>query len=129
LRIALVMAALLNFVCACIEVVTGAKVSSSIQDVVPNIANGDPTLALIVGGLIGAILSSLMTWYFGTPCSSTHALISAIAGSAIIEVYMGTAKDQVDWSIVVGEAGYQSHRFSSVRQRCLVHDGHRRGSA
>lgn len=100
LRVALVMAALLNFVGAYIGAVTGAKVSSTIQDVVPNIPTGAPALALIGGALVGAIGWNLLTWYFGIPSSSTHALIGAVAGSAIVGVWIGVAEDAVNWSIL-----------------------------
>jgi len=100
LKVALVMAALLNFVGAYIGAVTGAKVSSTIQDVVPNIPTGAPALALIGGALVGAIAWNLLTWYFGIPSSSTHALIGAVTGSALIGVWIGVAEDAVNWSIL-----------------------------
>jgi inorganic phosphate transporter, PiT family len=41
------------------------------------------TLAVILGGLIGAIAWDLITWYFGLPTSSSHALIGGYAGAAV----------------------------------------------
>jgi PiT family inorganic phosphate transporter len=41
------------------------------------------TLAVILGGLIGAITWDLITWYFGLPTSSSHALIGGYAGAAV----------------------------------------------
>ena len=41
------------------------------------------TFAVILGGLIGAIVWDLITWYFGLPTSSSHALIGGYAGAAI----------------------------------------------
>jgi PiT family inorganic phosphate transporter len=41
------------------------------------------TLAVIFSGLFGAILWDLITWYFGLPTSSSHALIGGYAGAAI----------------------------------------------
>jgi PiT family inorganic phosphate transporter len=38
---------------------------------------------VILGGLLGAILWNLLTWYFGIPSSSSHALIGGYAGSAV----------------------------------------------
>lgn len=100
LKVALVMAALLNFVGAYIGAITGAKVSSTIQEVVPDIPTGAPALALIGGALVGAIGWNLVTWYLGIPSSSTHALIGAVAGSAVVGVWIGVAEDQVNWSIL-----------------------------
>src|SRR4051794_11321484 len=41
------------------------------------------TLAVIFAGLIGAIVWDLITWYFGLPTSSSHALIGGYAGAAV----------------------------------------------
>jgi len=41
------------------------------------------TFAVILGGLIGAIVWDLITWYFGLPTSSSHALIGGYAGAAV----------------------------------------------
>jgi PiT family inorganic phosphate transporter len=38
---------------------------------------------VILGGLLGAIIWNLFTWYFGIPSSSSHALIGGYAGSAV----------------------------------------------
>jgi inorganic phosphate transporter, PiT family len=44
------------------------------------------TYAVILGGLIGAIVWDLITWYYGLPTSSSHALIGGYAGAAIAKV-------------------------------------------
>ena len=41
------------------------------------------TFAVILSGLIGAIVWDLITWYFGLPTSSSHALIGGYAGAAV----------------------------------------------
>src|SRR5436309_4804040 len=41
------------------------------------------TLAVILSGLAGAIVWDLITWYFGLPTSSSHALIGGYAGAAV----------------------------------------------
>ena len=41
------------------------------------------TQSVILSGLIGAIVWDLITWYYGLPTSSSHALIGAYAGAAI----------------------------------------------
>ena len=38
---------------------------------------------VILGGLLGAITWNLITWYFGIPSSSTHALVGGYAGAAV----------------------------------------------
>ena len=39
---------------------------------------------IILAGLIGAIIWDIITWYFGLPSSSSHALIGGLIGSALI---------------------------------------------
>src|SRR4029453_9717657 len=41
------------------------------------------SLAVIFGGLAGAIVWDLITWFFGLPTSSSHALIGGYAGAAV----------------------------------------------
>src|SRR5947208_16038692 len=41
------------------------------------------TFAVIFAGLVGAIVWDLITWYFGLPTSSSHALIGGYAGAAV----------------------------------------------
>jgi inorganic phosphate transporter, PiT family len=42
------------------------------------------TVDVIFAGLIGAIIWDLITWYFGLPSSSSHALIGGLVGSALL---------------------------------------------
>src|SRR3954464_7211503 len=41
------------------------------------------TLVVVFSGLVGAIVWNLLTWWFGIPSSSSHALIGGIIGAAI----------------------------------------------
>src|SRR6187455_861055 len=41
------------------------------------------TYSVILAGLIGAIIWNLITWYWGLPTSSSHALIGGYAGAAV----------------------------------------------
>src|SRR5439155_23213988 len=76
--LAVVWAAVFNFVAF---LIFGTKVASTIAKGVV-----DPevfTLGLVFAGLIGAIVWDLITWYFGLPTSSSHALIGGMAGAAV----------------------------------------------
>ena len=42
------------------------------------------TVLVVTAGLIGAIVWNLITWYFGLPSSSSHALIGGLIGSALV---------------------------------------------
>jgi len=48
------------------------------------------TYGVILGGLLGAILWNLITWYFGLPTSSSHALFGGYAGAAIARAGFGS---------------------------------------
>jgi inorganic phosphate transporter, PiT family len=47
------------------------------------------TLWVVLAGLVGAITWNLLTWYFGLPTSSSHALVGAYAGAAIAKAGWG----------------------------------------
>ncbi len=47
---------------------------------------------LIFAALIGAIFWNLLTWYYGIPSSSSHALIGGLAGAAIVRGGIATLK-------------------------------------
>ena len=78
--VAIGFAALLNFVGAFISISVAATVA---KDVV-NAEVITPTI--VFAGLIGAIAWNLITWYFGLPSSSSHALIGGVVGSAVAAV-------------------------------------------
>jgi len=50
------------------------------------------TLDVIVSALVGAILWNLITWYFGIPGSSSHALIGGMVGAVIVGAGMDAIK-------------------------------------
>jgi PiT family inorganic phosphate transporter len=76
-QVAIGIASLLNFVGAFISISVAATVA---KDVV----NADViTPTIVFAGLIGAIAWNLVTWYFGLPSSSSHALIGGVVGSAV----------------------------------------------
>lgn len=50
------------------------------------------TLGVILSALVGAILWNLITWYFGIPGSSSHALIGGMVGAVTIAVGFGAIK-------------------------------------
>ena len=49
---------------------------------------------LILAALVGAIVWNLLTWYYGLPSSSSHALIGGLAGAGIAKAGLGT----LQWS-------------------------------
>ena len=77
-RIALVMAAVMNFVGAFL----GQEVAKTVSDVIEP-PKGNSGLIIVIAGLVGAITWNLVTWYFGLPSSSSHALIGGLVGTGI----------------------------------------------
>ena len=79
-RIAVGYAAILNFAGAFISLEVAATVAKDVVDA------GAITTSVIFAGLIGAISWNLVTWYFGLPSSSSHALIGGVVGATIAAV-------------------------------------------
>ena len=50
------------------------------------VSPGAITLPVIAGGLVGAIIWDLVTWYMGLPTSSSHALVAGFAGAAMMHM-------------------------------------------
>src|SRR5260221_5048068 len=75
---AVVWAAFFNFVAA---FTFGTAVASTVGAGMIDIKI--VTFAVIFGGLAGAIIWDLITWYFGLPTSSSHALVGGYAGAAV----------------------------------------------
>jgi PiT family inorganic phosphate transporter len=81
---AVIWAAFFNFVAA---FVFGTAVARTVGSGMVDITI--VTSSVILAGLFGAIVWDLITWYFGLPTSSSHALIGGYAGAAVAKV--GTA--------------------------------------
>src|SRR4051812_47854630 len=77
-RLAVAYASVLNFAGAFLSIAVAATIA---QDVVASDAIS-PTV--VFAGLIGAIAWNLITWYYGLPSSSSHALIGGVVGAAFV---------------------------------------------
>jgi PiT family inorganic phosphate transporter len=87
-RVAVLGAAVLNFAGAFVSFEVAATVAKGI--VIPDVI----TLEVVLAGLVGAITWDLITWYFGLPTSSSHALIGGVAGSALA----ANGADVIQWA-------------------------------
>jgi inorganic phosphate transporter, PiT family len=81
---AVVWAAFFNFVAF---LIFGTTVAETIGHGMIKIDTVTPRV--IFAGLLGAICWNLITWYFGLPSSSSHALIGGYAGAAIVNAGFG----------------------------------------
>ena len=80
---AVIMAASMNFI--------GAMVSTGVAKTIGGDIVSSPGVVdekIIIAALIGAITWNLLTWYFGIPSSSSHALIGGLIGAVLISVGM-----------------------------------------
>ncbi|MBA2954584.1 inorganic phosphate transporter [Nocardioides sp. MAH-18] len=91
-KVALILAAVMNFVGALL----GQEVAHTVSEVISP-PEGTHGLVVILGGLLGAITWNLITWYFGLPSSSSHALIGGMVGAAIA----AGGVDLVHWATIV----------------------------
>lgn len=90
-RIAIIMAAVLNFLGA----LTSEKVAKTISK---GLVNGSIEQYVIVAALLAAIIWDLITWYLGIPCSSSHALIGGLVGASIVYAW---SLEKVIWKGVL----------------------------
>jgi PiT family inorganic phosphate transporter len=92
-RLAILIAAILNFVGAFLSLKVAATIASGIVDA--NLI----TLQVVFAGLVGAILWNLLTWWFGLPSSSSHALIGGVVGAMLA----ASGPDAIDIDGLVGK--------------------------
>ncbi|MEO3786990.1 inorganic phosphate transporter [Actinocorallia sp. B10E7] len=77
-RAALLMAAIMNLLGAFV----GVGVAKTIADILPDL-QGLSGLGVVFAALAGAIIWNLITWWFGLPSSSSHALIGGLVGAGV----------------------------------------------
>jgi PiT family inorganic phosphate transporter len=92
-RVAVALSAVLNVVGAFLSLTVAATIAKGIvdQDVV--------TLSVVFGGLVGGILWNLVTWYFGLPSSSSHALIGGLVGAVLV----AAGASGVEWAGLISK--------------------------
>lgn len=79
-RIALALAGVMNFVGAFLGTKVADTVGKGIIAAPPQTSAG---LVVVMAGLLGAITWNIITWYYGLPSSSSHALIGGLVGAAL----------------------------------------------
>ena len=107
-KAAVALSAILNLVGAFLSIQVALTVSNKIISIqgpngapVPGLM-GVPMLVIILCGLVGGILWNLLTWLFGLPSSSSHALFGGLIGATIAALGVGGVKwDGVVSSIVL----------------------------
>ncbi len=92
-KVAVGLSAVLNLVGAFLSLSVAATIAKGI-------VNADlVTLNVVFAGLVGAIIWNVATWYFGTPSSSSHALIGGVVGAMLVHA----GSSSIKWSGVFGK--------------------------
>ncbi|MFJ9853629.1 anion permease [Streptomyces sp. NPDC101150] len=78
-RAALAMAAVMNLAGAFL----GSGVAKTVSEGLIATPHGDRGMGILFAALLGAVVWNLVTWYFGLPSSSSHALFGGMVGAAL----------------------------------------------
>src|SRR6476646_3897096 len=97
-RVAVTVAALLNFAGAFLSLKVATTIAKGI------VSSSDTTLNIVFAALIGAIAWNLITWYFGIPSSSSHALIGGLVGAT----WAASGSSAVHWHGLVSNVIIQA---------------------
>lgn len=76
-RAAIIMAAVLNFAGAMVSTKVAATIGKGIVD------KDNVTQMVVLAGILGAIIWDIVTWYYGLPSSSSHAIIGGLMGAVM----------------------------------------------
>ncbi|MFF5234067.1 anion permease [Dactylosporangium sp. NPDC000521] len=96
-RTGLIMAALGNFAGAHL----GGQVAKTVGSGIIHPPSGMSGLGIVFAGVVGAIAWNLITWYFGIPSSSSHALVGGLVGASLGAMLLGVDDATVLWSGIV----------------------------
>ncbi len=93
--VAILMCAVLNF--------AGALVSTNVAKTIAKglVETHSATQSVILAAIIGAIVWNVVTWYFGIPNSSSHALIGGLVGAVLIHAGTNAVLWKGIWEKVV----------------------------
>ena len=98
-RFAVFWAAFFNFIAMFIF---APKVANTISKIVIIDASDPAFMYVVLAGLIGAIFWDLVTWWFGLPTSSSHALIGGLMGAGLAYKGMGI----IHWQKIIQTATF-----------------------
>jgi inorganic phosphate transporter, PiT family len=99
-KLAVAWAAFFNFIAAFL---LGTAVAKTIGSGMIQV--GEVTQYVVISGLLGAIVWDLLTWWWGLPTSSSHALIGGYAGAAVM---------RSGWHVIIASGWYKTLIFIVV---------------
>ncbi len=95
-KVAVAMAAVLNLVGA----LTGTAVAKTVGAGL--VETAAVTQVTVISAFLAAILWDLLTWYFGMPTSSSHAILSSILGAAVATAGTGIIIQKGVYKVFIG---------------------------
>jgi PiT family inorganic phosphate transporter len=95
-RVAVAVAAVLNLVGAFLSTEVAKTISGGLIREGEGVQVGAD---IVFAGLIGAIVWNILTWYFGLPSSSSHALFGGLVGAALVGAGLGA----IDYGVLLGK--------------------------
>ena len=95
-KVAVTVAAVLNLVGAFLSTEVAKTISGGLIREDQGVTVGAD---IVFAGLIGAIVWNVLTWYFGLPSSSSHALFGGLVGAAVIGAGFGS----IDYGVLLGK--------------------------
>jgi inorganic phosphate transporter, PiT family len=98
-RTAVLWAAFFNFVAM---FVFPAKVAATISEIVKIKASDPDFIYVVLCGLIGAVVWDLLTWWWGLPTSSSHALIGGVTGAGLAH----GGSEVIQWKKIISTAEF-----------------------
>lgn len=98
-RLAVLWAAFFNFIAM---FVFAPKVANTVSKIVIIDSSNSAFIYVVLAGLLGAIVWDLITWWFGLPTSSSHALIGGLTGAGLM--YKGP--DVIRWEKIIQTATF-----------------------
>jgi PiT family inorganic phosphate transporter len=95
-KVAVLMAAILNMVGALSGTAVAATVGKGL------VTAASVTQITVVSALVSAIIWDIITWYFGLPTSSSHAILSSIVGASIATAGTGVIIQKGVYKVLIG---------------------------
>ncbi|MDI6801139.1 MAG: inorganic phosphate transporter [Thermodesulfovibrionales bacterium] len=95
-KVAVIMAAVLNFAGALAGTAVAKTVGAGLVDA------ASVTQITVMSALLSAIIWDLITWYFGLPTSSSHAILSSLVGAAIATSGTGVLISKGIYKVFIG---------------------------
>ncbi len=96
-RMAVIWAAFFNFVAM---FVFAPRVADTVSKIVKITPEDSAFVWVVLAGLMGAIVWDLLTWWWGLPTSSSHALIGGLVGAGVAHKGMAVIRWEKVWATV-----------------------------